>query len=994
MKQKLLFLLVALAFLLPARLSAFNYKYEGVTLRYEVIDEEAKTCKVIGYKDFSGDLVIPDVANDGTTDYPVVEIGEAVFNSLEDLTSVVIGNSVTSIGNSAFSGCSGLTSCEIPNSVQTIGSRAFYGCSGLTSLVIPNSVTSIGDWAFRECSGITSVVIGNSVQTIGVYAFDSCSSLTSLVIGNSVTEIEGGTFRDCTSLESVVFGKSVQTIYQDAFQGCSRLTKNAYPNTLTKPFNEGYMNIDYDPEEAIIEDGFVWGLNKSAIYFAPLNLEGEYIIPESVTSIGRRAFSCCRVLSSVEIPNSVQTIGYDAFYGCSGLTSVVIPNSVTSIGTDAFNNCSGLTKAEFSSIESLCNISFGGAKGNPLYYAHHLYIDGEEVTEVVIPESVTSIGGYTFSGCRGLTSVVIGNSVTSIGGSAFDGCSSLASVEIPNSVKEIGGSAFSGCSGLTSMVIGSSVQTIGKDVFNKCDNLTTLTFNAENCTTTPTFPNSLNTLIFGDKVTYIPAYAFSKCEKLTSVKIPNSVIEIDKYAFNWCTSLTTVELGNSLTSIGEGAFSYCSNLTAVEIPNSVTTINYRAFESCIRMTSLVIGNSVTFIGKSAFYDCRSLSSLTFNAENLEYEFTSLGKLFPESLEKVVIGNNVRSIPANLFRECINLNSVVIPNSVTSIGNSAFNGCSLDTIVMGYGIKSIGSYAFSRCPASKIYITAQTPPEIESYTFGNYKGILYLQGQAAVNAYDDDKYWGNFNNELMTVATALEIEGMTSISGNAGDTFQLKAKMTPEDVTLPYVLWRSTNPKIATVDNNGLVKYQEYSAEDLTRAEGDEENDGTCKIIAESLYYDGPIAEVVVNNTGIAAASISLDESNLELKVGQSATLTATVKNVEDKTVTWTSSNEAVATVDAEGKVTALAVGESVITATCGSVSASCNVTVLPIPAESITLSQDSWSANAGEIVTLTATVLPENTTDKTVTWTSSDASVAYVTTEGVVTAVSVGEAVI
>lgn len=274
-----------------------------------------------------------------------------------------------------------------------------------------------------------------------------------------------------------------------------------------------------------------------------------------------------------------------------------------------------------------------------------------------------------------------------------------------------------------------------------------------------------------------------------------------------------MEIPNSVTSIGEEAFFGCSGLTSVEIPNSVTDIGGSAFKDCSGLTSVEIPNSVTEIGHAAFSGCNGLTS------------------------------------------------VVIPNSVTEIGYSVFDGCGLDTIIMGCGVKTIGDYAFRSCPASRIYITAQTPPEIESNTFGNYNGILYLQGQAAVNAYADNKYWGNFNNELMTEPTALEIEGMTSISGNAGDTFHLNAKLTPEDVTLPYIFWRSTNPIIATVDNNGVVTLNEYSAEDLIRAEGDEDNDGTCKIIAESLYFDGPIAEVVVNNTGINSVETVIDRSD-------------------------------------------------------------------------------------------------------------------------------------
>jgi len=171
---------------------------------------------------------------------------------------------------------------------------------------------------------------------------------------------------------------------------------------------------------------------------------GAIIIPNSVTYFGTTY--------------SVTSIGRLAFYGCSGLTSVVIPNSVTSIGRDAFQDCSNLTEVHISDIETWCNIKF--EYHNPLPQAYHLFINDKELTDLAIPNSVTSIDDYKFRGCSGLTSVTIPNSVTSIGYGAFMGCSGMMSVTIPNSVTTIGDSAFSGCSGLTSVTIPNSVTTL------------------------------------------------------------------------------------------------------------------------------------------------------------------------------------------------------------------------------------------------------------------------------------------------------------------------------------------------------------------------------------------------------------------------------------------------------------------------------------------------------------------------------------------------------
>ncbi len=283
--------------------------------------------------------------------------------------------------------------------VISIGSSAFSYCSGLTSVTIPNSVTSIGGYAFAESTGLTSIIIPNSVTSIGDHAFSCCYDLASITIPNSVTSIEGSAFRGCTGLTSIIIPNSVTSIEGSVFEGCISLT--------------------------------------------------SVTIPNSVTSIEAYAFCGCYVLASITIPNSVTSIGGGAFAGCISLTSVTIPNNVTSIGGDAFESCTGLTSVHISDIDTWCKISFGNIYANPLYYAKHLYLNGTEIKDLVIPNSVTSIGSFVFNGCSNLTSVTIPNSVTSIGMSSFWGCSSLTSVTFGSGITFIGNSAFAKCSELT-----------------------------------------------------------------------------------------------------------------------------------------------------------------------------------------------------------------------------------------------------------------------------------------------------------------------------------------------------------------------------------------------------------------------------------------------------------------------------------------------------------------------------------------------------------------
>ncbi len=350
----------------------------------------------------------------------------------------------------------------------------------LTTADIPASVTY---------SGTTY-----SVTCIGWMAFSNCSSLTSVTIPNSVTII-----RD------------------NAFVSCSGLTS----------FSVAGDNSNYSSKE-----GVLFNKQQTTLIQYPARKQGEYVIPNSVTSIVDYAFYGCSGLTSLTIPNSITSIVDYAFSGCSSLTSITIPNSVTNIGKEAFAGCSSLSSVTIpNSVTSIEESVFSNCSS---------------LTSVEIPNSVTSIGLYAFSGCSSLTSITIPNSITSIGNEAFAGCSSLTSVTIPNSVTNIGKGAFSGCSSLSSVTIPNSVTSIGESVFSNCSSLTAVEI-----------PNS---------VTSIGWYAFYECTGLTSVTIPNSVTSIGHYAFYGCSSLTSVTIPNSVTSIGEGAFYECSSLTSIYVP--------------------------------------------------------------------------------------------------------------------------------------------------------------------------------------------------------------------------------------------------------------------------------------------------------------------------------------------------------------------------------------------------------------------------------------------
>ncbi|MBR2184938.1 MAG: leucine-rich repeat domain-containing protein [Prevotella sp.] len=501
--------------------------------------------------------------------YGITSIGNCAFYDCSKLTSVTIPNSVTSIGELAFYSCSSLKSITIPNNVTSIGGSAFQSCSSLTSITIPNSITTIKGYVFNGCSSLKSITIPQNVTSIGSSAFQSCSSLTSVTIGDKVVSIGTNAFSDCKTLKSFTIPQSVKTLDNYAFQNCSSLTSVEIPYSVRTIGYYVFRNCTSLTKVVLNSNTIAsksYSVGNSFKYVFGSQLK-EFILGKDVTSIGESAFYDCSGLTSVTIGNNVTSIGKSAFANCSSLKSITIPKNVTSIGSWAFAGCSNLTSANITDIAAWCKISFNSGDSNPLFYAKHIFMNGKEIKNLVIPDNVTKIGNYAFNGCSGLISVTIGNAVTSIGESAFSECTSLTDIycHVEN------------------------VPTTGSNVF-KNTNMSNITLHIPSASTSSykgiapwsdfgTIKSiSVGEICFVDSIYYKMINKAKQAIVISGGNYTGKVVIPDTIKYKGVTY--------SVTSIEENAFKYCSTLTSVVLPVSVKSIGNMAFLGCSELTDV------------------------------------------------------------------------------------------------------------------------------------------------------------------------------------------------------------------------------------------------------------------------------------------------------------------------------------------------------------------------------------------------------------------------
>lgn len=394
---------------------------------------------------------------------------------------------------------------------------------------------------------------------------------------------------------------------------------------------------------------------------------------------------------------------------CEFLLEIVIPETITSIGSGAFSNCLSLESITIpDSVTSIGDYAFGYCGG---------------LTSVTIPDSVTDMGVGVFCGCYGLESVTIPNSITSIKNDTFSSCLSLTSITIPDSITSIGDYAFGYCESLTSVTIPDSVTSLSSHAFDGCSKKLTIDWNI--CA-------AMDDEIF--KKYCLDNFDYCKDGKITQdeADVVNSInisgldivslkgIEYftnlnDLYADN-CDKLLEVVIPNSVTSIRDMAFYSCNSLKSVTIPSSVRKIGRNAFYGCSSLTSIVIPEGVTSIGDIAFDSCDSLKDVT-----IPNSICEIGKFAFSGTGELTVNWNIPNIsyytssPFYMSR----FTSLIIGDDVTSIGCNAFSDCNFESVIIGKNVKKINSWAFFRCGLKTVYCKATTPPEAGECIFSNY-----------------------------------------------------------------------------------------------------------------------------------------------------------------------------------------------------------------------------------------------------------------------------------
>ena len=797
------YILFLLGMLLPLLANAQLTEIDGIYYDRGLDLTAQVTWKPGGY---TGSIVIPETIEYENEVYTVTSIDQEAFKDDTGLTDVQIPGTVTLIGDHAFSGCTALSSIDIPEGVVTIESYAFQGCTALAKVSLPKSVRSIGIGTFvgssvlnsqpdgllyvdkwlcgrqnltgdtieiangtvgiADCAlqneNISSIKFPESLVIIGSNAFYNCKKLKEVVFPDGLKCIEGSAFWK-SGLENISLPTSLEEVESGAFSETPWL--NSQPNGLVyagnwlllykSNYSEENLNIDIKEGITHIADGGLSGLKASSLS-----------LPQSLKSIGKKAFYLCSGLTSIIIPNSVETIGEAAFYQCCDLASVKLPDQLKSIASQLFRECSKLESVVIpENVERVCEMAFNSC---------------DKLQSVAFPASLKAIDYDAFNGCHKLQTIDLPEKLQSIGSSAFENCISLSSIHFPDNLKTIGQRAFYGCSKLTTAYIPNCVTTIGSEAYEYCESLSAVTVPAS--------------------VKIISGKTFQFCRKLKEVKLTDGLLSIGDNAFECCDSLASIVLPNSLTFIGDSAFFHCSRLQKVTFSDQLTTIGKSAFRLS-NLSQVTLPAGLKAIGEKAFYEMISLNKVTMlsdkpmtvSSDIFNQHVFSEGKLYvphgtKHKYQQVSAWNDFTNIFCKWKDEetgvvyeydedgtiagvegydfagvtdSTKLDLKILPSftvegkeyTVTYIAPFAFYGCEeIASVRIPDTVTRIDEGAFYvRSNLERIYMLGQTPATIEKAAFSNilYENAVLYVPIGSSDSYKNASYWSGFSNIVET-----------------------------------------------------------------------------------------------------------------------------------------------------------------------------------------------------------------------------------------------------
>ena len=722
----------------------------------------------------------------------VESLPNKICYGMNNLQSIIIPNSVTSIGDHAFYSCDSLTSVTIPNSVTNIGSYAFQHCSSLASVTIGNSVTSIGDNAFYGCSSLTSATIGNSVTSIGAEAFRYCNSLTSINLPNSVTSIGESAFRDCSALSFAIIGNSVKNIEEFAFYGCSSLTSITIPESVTSigeyAFN-GCSNLANLTIKAKSAEDYIQRKINYQLYKYNSGLQA---LTRSLLINGKEA-------TKIVIPENIDSIGDYAFYNCSHIQSITLHDDIY-LDKTSFLGCDSIASITITtpSIEAYCQSSLN----NNLYKyglktaTRNILVDNEDITLLIIPESISSISEYLFYNCSTITSLIIPENIESIGYGAFYGCEKLEAIyqtsSTPPTIDTYAFTSLPVCyipyGSLTAYENSTWKKQVSRFVEEPITGYQIYYTSSDGNVVTPSAADAFNATImsnvyengqgiitFNGFVYAIKAEAFSNCSNLTSITIPVSIKQIENQAFANCSALGVVEVESTAPpTLGTEAF---TSAPTCYIPCG--TKHFYEASTWANQVSEFVEEECN--GYQIIYTTTDGNIIT-PSETVDFGAKIISNVYEFGQGIITFDAPVTHMAG--FSNCNTLTSITIPESVTTVEGSCFGNCSLLTSIV-WNAKHVeqikwggGSWLGAPLPAYDMFEGVRS--QITSFVFG--ESVEYIPD-----------YLCYYMENLTSVVVP---NNVTAIGGAVfeGCTSLTYAKLSDQITDMPYL--RTGDPYVA------------------------------------------------------------------------------------------------------------------------------------------------------------------------------------------------------